>query len=88
MKKLLILFLVSIFVFGLIIGCGKKDAESDKMPAEVKEAEMMDSTRMDSSDMIDSLADEAKKAVEGAVDEAKDAVDDAADKAKDAMGGH
>lgn len=79
MKKLLILFLVSIFVLGLIIGCGKKEAESDKMPADVKEAEMMDSTRMDSSDMIDSLAGEAKEAVEGAVDEAAEAAKEAMD---------
>lgn len=76
MKKLIILFLAAIFAFGLIIGCGKKDAESDKMPAEVKEAEMMDSTRMDSS-MIDSLAGEAKEAI-----------DDTAEKADDAMGEH
>jgi len=76
MKKLIILFLAAIFAFSLIIGCGKKDAESDKMPAEVKEAEMMDSTRMDSS-MIDSLAGEAK-----------DTVDDAAEKADDAMSGN
>lgn len=75
MKKLLILFLVSIFVLGLIIGCGKKEAESDKMPADVKEAEMMDSTRMDSSDMIDSLAGEAKEAVDEAAEAAKEAMD-------------
>ena len=66
---------------GLVISCGKKQEESDKMPAETKEAEMMDSTRMDAAEMLDSaeakmeemtdsakaVMEEGKKKVEGAV---------------------
>ncbi len=64
MKKLLLLAALSLMVFALVIGCGKKaDDAADKVPVEVKKAEMMDSTRMDSgtqmmdSTMTDSMGD-------------------------------
>lgn len=44
--------MVSVFVMALAFGCGKKETkETDKVPVEVKEAEQMDSTRMDSAAM-------------------------------------
>lgn len=64
MKKLLFLAALSLMVFALMVGCGKKaDEATDKVPVEVKKAEMMDSTRMDSSmhkmdsTMMDSMGD-------------------------------
>ena len=86
MKRFLVLLLVALFAIGLT-GCGTKDAaETDKVPADVKEAEMQDTTR------LDSLAEAATEAVEGAVeeaaDEAKEVVDDAAEAVKDAAGGN
>ncbi len=64
MKKLLFLAALSLIVFALMVGCGKKaDEATDKVPVEVKKAEMMDSTRMDSgthmmdSTMMDSMGD-------------------------------
>lgn len=62
MKKLLFLAALTLMVFALLVGCGKKaDEATDKVPVETKEAEMMDSTRMDSgmhmmdSTMMDSM---------------------------------
>lgn len=70
MKKLLFLTVLSLMVFALVIGCGQKaDETTDKVPVETKEAEMMDSTRMDS--MIES----AEEAVEEVVDSVKAKVD-------------
>ena len=64
MKKLLLLAALTLMVFALVVGCGKKaDEATDKVPVEVKKAEMMDSTRMDSgthmmdSTMMDSMDD-------------------------------
>lgn len=52
MKRFFILLMVSVFVMALAFGCGKKETkETDKVPVEVKEAEQMDSTRMDSAAM-------------------------------------
>ena len=62
MKKLLLLTALSLFVLALLVGCGNKtDEAQDKVPVETKQAEMMDSTRMDSgmevmdSTIIDSM---------------------------------
>ncbi|NOY89454.1 MAG: hypothetical protein GXO93_08750 [FCB group bacterium] len=47
-----IIFLISLLLFVLTItfSCGKKKAqETDKVPLEVKKAELMDSTRLDSA---------------------------------------
>ena len=77
MKRLLILSVMTLMVFALVVGCGKKaDEATDKVPVETKKAEMMDSTR------LDEMADSAKQVIEGAVDDAKEAVEDAADSLK------
>ncbi len=51
MKQLMIMMLVGLFAAALIIGCGQEGEEgaADKVPAEVKTAEMADTTRMDSA---------------------------------------
>ena len=85
MKRFLVLLLVALFAIGLTVGCGKKEAaEADKVPADVKEAEMADTTRMDEG-VVDSLAGEVKEAAEEVVDEAAEAVEGAV---KDATGGN
>lgn len=57
MRKLLAVVLALLMCFCFIYGCGKKDVqqETDKVPVEVKQAEMADSTAMDSA-MWDSTA--------------------------------
>ena len=76
MKRLLVLLFATLFVIGLVAGCGQKEAaETEKVPADVKEAEMADTTRMD--EVVDSLADEAKEAVEEAAEDVKDAAEGA-----------
>ena len=57
MRKMLVVVLTLLVCFCFIYGCGKKDTqqETDKVPAEVKKAEMADSTAMDSA-MWDSTA--------------------------------
>ena len=70
MNKLLFLTVLSLMVFALVVGCGKKaDEATDKVPVETKKAEMMDSTRMDS--MIES----AEEVVEEVVDSVKTKID-------------
>ncbi len=50
MKRLTLLGLMALFVLALTVSCGKKESEeSDKVPLEVKQAEQMDSTRLDSA---------------------------------------
>ncbi|MEW6411571.1 MAG: hypothetical protein AB1483_03755 [Candidatus Zixiibacteriota bacterium] len=50
MKKVVILLMIVALVLAFTIGCGQKEAEqTDKVPAEVQQAEQMDSTRMDSA---------------------------------------
>ena len=84
MKRFLVLLLVALFAIGLTVGCGQKEAaEADKVPADVKEAEMADTTRMD--EVVDSLAGEVKDAAEEVVDDAAEAVEGAV---KDATGGN
>ena len=57
MRKLLAVALALLVCFCFIYGCGKKDVqqETDKVPIEVKQAEMADSTSMDSA-ICDSTA--------------------------------
>ena len=57
MGKMLVMVLGLLVCLCFIYGCGKKDVqqETDKVPAEVKKAEMADSTAMDSA-MWDSTA--------------------------------
>ncbi len=52
MKKLLIVLMILLVSLCFIFGCGKKESqeETDKVPVEVKQAEMADSTAMDSAD--------------------------------------
>ena len=53
MKKILVLLVIMALALAFVYGCGKKEAEdTDKVPVEVKEAEVMDSTRMDSAVML------------------------------------
>ncbi|RKX23503.1 MAG: hypothetical protein DRP47_12720 [Candidatus Zixiibacteriota bacterium] len=64
MKKLLILMVIALAAIALILGCGKKaDENAGKTPPDVKKAEIIDSTRMDSAaadlEVIDSTATEA-----------------------------
>ncbi len=62
MRKLLAVVLALLVCFCFIYGCGKKDVqqETDKVPIEVKQAEMADSTAMDSaiwdSTAVDTMA--------------------------------
>ncbi len=50
LRKLFTLAAVGLFALALIAGCGQKaEKETDKVPTEVKSAEMADSTRMDSA---------------------------------------
>ncbi len=54
MKKAVVLLTILALVIAFAIGCGQKEAEqTDKVPADVQQAEQMDSTRMDSA-MVDS----------------------------------
>ncbi len=64
LRKLFILTAVVVFTLALTVGCGQKaDQESDKVPTEVKSAEMADSTRMDSA--ATEMADSAGAVMEG-----------------------
>jgi len=50
MRKFLVLTAILLMALSFIYGCGKKESqEENKMPAEVKKAEMADSTAMDSA---------------------------------------
>lgn len=81
MKRIFVLFLLTLFALSLVIGCGQKEtSEADKVPADVKEAEMADTTRMDEG-MVDSLAGEAKEAAGEMIDSAASAVEGAAKEA-------
>lgn len=58
MKRVVVLFSVALLAMSLGYGCGKKEAEEPgKVPIEVKQAETMDSTRMDSAavDTVDTI---------------------------------
>lgn len=49
-KRILVALLAGILVSALTYGCGRREAEpTDKEPLEVKQAERMDSTRLDSA---------------------------------------
>ncbi len=48
MKRYIFIIFFGIAFVGL--SCNNKNQESDKVPAEVKEAEMKDSTRLDAAD--------------------------------------
>lgn len=48
MKTIVTLVLTGLLLLSLV-GCGKTEQESDKMPVDVKEAEQMDTTRLDSA---------------------------------------
>jgi len=69
MKKVFTLGLMVLFALALVAGCGQKaEQEADKVPVEVKDAEMADSTRLDSmaTDMVDTagaVVEEVKEAV-------------------------
>lgn len=55
MKKLIVLLVILSLMLAMVVGCGQKEAEdADKVPVEVKQAEQMDSTRMDSA-AVDSM---------------------------------
>ena len=41
-------------MLAMVIGCGQKEAEETDVPVEVKQAEQMDSTRLDSA-AVDSM---------------------------------
>ena len=62
MKKLLLILMAITATLCFIWGCGKKDTNegADKVPAETKQAEMADSTAMDSAtweeDAVDTTA--------------------------------
>lgn len=49
MKRMLILMLVALVALAMVWGCGEKADDAGKTPADVKEAEAVDSTRMDSA---------------------------------------
>ena len=61
MKKVLLFSLIMLLVLSFIYGCGKEEPATDKVPADVQEAEMMDTTAMDSAadagaEVMDSMA--------------------------------
>ena len=63
MKKVFTLGLMVLFALALVAGCGQQaEQEADKVPVEVKDAEMADSTRLDS--MATDMADTAGAVVE------------------------
>ena len=81
MKKVLILMLVAIVAMAMVWGCGQKADDAGKTPADVKEAESIDTTRLDSAmEAVDSLIDEGAEAVKDAAEEGADAVKEAAGK--------
>lgn len=50
MRKMLVITMALLMGLCFIYGCGKKETkEEDKVPAETKQAEMADSTAMDSA---------------------------------------
>jgi hypothetical protein len=59
MKRLLIVSLLIALALSVGFGCGKKETErpADKVPPEVKKAEVMDTTRMDSAMMESTMVD-------------------------------
>jgi PBP1b-binding outer membrane lipoprotein LpoB len=56
MKRLGILVLIVLFAVALMSACGQKEGETPatQQETEAKQAEMMDTTRMDSAAMMDS----------------------------------
>lgn len=59
MKRVVLLLMVALLALAMFYGCGKKEAEEpDKVPVEVKQAETMDTTRLDSA-ALDTVAKEA-----------------------------
>jgi len=62
MRKLVIAFLTIAFALAVSYGCGKKESAepAGKVPTEVKEAETMDTTRMDSAMMESTTVDTAE----------------------------
>lgn len=62
MRKMLAVLMALLVVFCFVYGCGKKDIQEgdDKVPAETKQAEMADTTAMDSATWdegaVDSMA--------------------------------
>ncbi len=54
MKRFAVAAATILMVLAFGFGCSKKTEDTNKVPAEVKKAEMMDSTRMDSA-MADTM---------------------------------
>ena len=68
MKKVFTLGLMLLFALALVAGCGQNaEQEADKVPADVKDAEMADSTR------LDSIAAEVVDTAGAVVEEVKEA---------------
>ncbi len=59
MRRLLIVCSSIVFALALGFGCGKKETKEQpgKVPVEVKEAEKLDTTRMDSAMMESTMVD-------------------------------
>lgn len=71
MKRLGILALIVLFIMALMAGCGQKEGDTPATQQEeaAKQAEMMDTTRMDSAAMMDSagaMMDSAKQMMDSA----------------------
>ena len=77
MKRVLLLLFVALLALAIVVGCGTKQEETDKVPAETKAAEMMDSTRLDSA--MTEMVDSAKAVMDNAADSAKGLIKDAID---------
>lgn len=54
MKKFIVLLVIVSLMLAMVIGCGQQEAEETDVPVEVKQAEQMDSTRLDSA-AVDSM---------------------------------
>ena len=68
MKRFAIVAAVALAIFAFGSGCSKKTEDTNKVPAEVKKAEMMDSTRMDSA-MMDTMQEKMHEMTDSAAHE-------------------
>ena len=64
MKKLLLMFVIGLFAFSLVAGCGQKEEPKTEPPVEEPTTEAVP----DSGTVVDSLVDEAGEAVKEAAD--------------------
>ena len=75
MKRLLITMVIAMVALTMVWGCGQKADDTGKTPPDVKEAESIDTTRMDSAmQTVDSLVEEGVEAVQEGAEKVGEAV--------------